>query len=343
MRALKRLRPHAWAAVLLAALCLAALGRWAAADGDLESQLTASRWQAGQTAYAQVSAFISEDGGYTDDSVLYTRRAVDEALASAALEPAGENARLWIDAYSAEAAVTAESGYNSLSVRAVCTGGDFFRFHPPEMVSGWYYTGDEAADTLVVLDENLAWKLFGGADAAGMELYVNGQACTVAGVAALPRNEDELAAYGGEPTLYVPYSLLARQEGGAPPITCYEAVLPETVDGFALETAEAALGLADGQYELVENTGRFSFSNSLRTARAYESRAQRVGRVYYPWWENAARAAESRRALLAAVVLLLGAYPAVYAAAAGVCYGRRAVRKGKALLAARKAKRRLSV
>ncbi len=46
------------------------------------------------------------------------------------------------------------------------------------MISGWSYSGNKAKDAVVVLYQNLAWKIFGETDVAGMELYVNGYACT---------------------------------------------------------------------------------------------------------------------------------------------------------------------
>lgn len=325
MKKLTAIRPRFWVAMACAMLCAGAVMLQMSAGSGLESQTAAQRWQAGDLKYSQVSAFISEDALFTDNAVPALRQAVDEFLAAAALEPEGEDARLWLDTYSAETAVTVEYGDTTQSVRATCTGRDFFHFHPLEMATGWYYTGTETSDALVVLDEALAWKLFGSVDAVGLELYINGYACTVSGVVKTPQNKDEQAAYGEEPTLYVPYSFLTRQEGGTLALTCYEAVLPEAVSGFALETVENALGLPEGQYELRQNTGRFRFGRSLQIASEYDTRAQRTGRIYYPWWENAARAAESRAALLAVLILILGIYPVIYIIWAGIHYGRQSI------------------
>lgn len=312
MKWIKMIRPAAWIAIAFLVIWLVALWFWIYADRGLDSQFAAERWQAGQRRYSQVSAFISEDAGFTDNAVLSARQAVDEALTTASLDSETEGARRWIDAYSAETSVSAACGSNTATVRAICTGGDFFLFHPLEMLSGWTYSGSESTDALVVLDQNLAWKLFGSVDAIGMELYVNGYACTVTGVASVPRNKDENNAYGSEPTLYIPYSFMQRQEGSAQVLTCYEAVLPETVRDFGTETVNTALGVADTQCEIIQNTNRFSFGKSLGVAMSYESRSQRTGRIYYPWWENAARAVESRSSLLAVLLILFAVWPGVY-------------------------------
>lgn len=336
MKRLKMIRPAAWTAMAFLALWLVVLWFWIYADRGLDSQFAAERWQAGGTQYRQVSAFISEDAAFTDNTVLFTRQAVNEALTAASLDAENDGARLWIDAYSAEAAVTAANDVNTQTARAVCTGGDFFQFHPLDMISGWYYSGDETTDALVVIDQNLAWKLFGGIDVAGMELYINGYACTVTGVASVPQNKDEKAACGSRPTLYVPYSFMERQESGAPVVTCYEAVLPEAVKDFGTETIKTALGVDGSQCEVIQNTDRFRFGNSLSVAKAYESRSQRTGRIYYPWWENAARAVESRSSLLAVLLILLGVYPIGYGVMIGARYGMRGVAKFKERLSLKK-------
>lgn len=261
------------------------------ADGDLAAQ-----WQAGDTEYVHVSAFISEEAQRRLESFLLMGHNVDNALAAVALEPENENARLWADAYSGDASVTVSNEYNTQTAIATCTGGDYFLFHPVEMLSGWYYSENDNTDTLVILDENLAWRLFGGTDIAGMALEINGYACTVAGVSKVPDDEDELAAYGEELRLYMTCSFYERQ-GQDISLTCYEALVPEPVTGFGLETIEAALGLSESQCELEQNTGRYSLKSSLETAGEYRQRAQRINKIYYPWWENYAKGVDSQNAL----------------------------------------------
>jgi hypothetical protein len=127
----------------------------------------------------------------------------------------------------------------------------------------------------------------------------------------------EAAAYGDEDTVYLSYSFLCRM-GQTVPLTCYEAVLPEPVSGFGLETVQTALGLGDADAEMVKNTDRFSFSRCLQVAKAYDTRVQRTGTIYYPFWENAARTMENRWALWEVGLLFCGLYPVVYGIAAAV-------------------------
>jgi hypothetical protein len=66
----------------------------------------------------------------------------------------------------------------------------------------------------------------------------------------------------------------------------------------------------------------------LQVAKAYDTRVQRTGTIYYPFWENAARTMENRWALWAVSLLFWGVYPVAYAVAAAVHYGRRNVKNG---------------
>lgn len=302
-------RPGLWLALVCAAVC-AALGLcriWACRG--LDSQTAAERWRGEGDRLCQVSVFLSEDAAFDENGVMGLRSSVDESLS--AIYPDRDSATAWTDCYSAVTSVTAAAGASTQQARAIATGGDFFTFHPLAMSSGWYYSQRDLADDLVVLDELLAWQLFGSTDVTGLAVQIGGWPCTVAGVAKTPAQTDEAAAYGDAGTLYMSYSLLSRLED-APAITCYEAVLPEAVKGFAAQTVQTALSLPADECELQENTNRFTFSHSLALSGQLSRRVQRMGRVYFPYWENAARAAETKASLLAAACLVAAGWPVLY-------------------------------
>ena len=75
---------------------------------------------------------------------------------------------VYTDAYCAfgKTSVTGDHGSSDASVIAV--GGNYFLFHPLELVSGTYFSESDVMHDRVVLDETLAWKLFGGSNLAGM-------------------------------------------------------------------------------------------------------------------------------------------------------------------------------
>ena len=71
-----------------------------------------------------------------------------------------------------------------------------------------------------------------------------------------------------------------------------------------------ALGISEEYSDIVENTGRFNYVNSLRVFLHPDSRVIRTSRVTYPYWENAARVAESRSGFYAVLIILLLLFPA---------------------------------
>lgn len=310
---------------LLAALCAVCAAVRAGCVGELAGLDIAERWQGDGGECVHVAAFITPAAGLSEENIRAARQSVDEALAQAALTPANENARLWADAYSGETAMTASVDGAALNVLATATGGDFFLFHPVEMIGGWYYSASDADDTLVVLDENAAWRLFGGTDIVGLSVELNGHPCTVAGVCAAAETE----TYGETPRVYLALSYAARM-GLEIPITSYEAVLPEVVSSFGTDAVKAALALDEKQVELKTLTGRFTLRAGLRAAGELAYRAQRTSAIEYPWWENRAIAIEGKNALWSVLALGFGLSAAASGGigAAAFCLKRKTCRRG---------------
>lgn len=93
-------------------------------------------------------------------------------MIDASLE-APEGGSLYQDAWSGTATSVAVSGPAGKSnVKTYGVGGDFFLFHPYTLLSGSYIAESDFAQDRVVLDENLAWQLFGSSDVAGMEVTI---------------------------------------------------------------------------------------------------------------------------------------------------------------------------
>lgn len=268
-------------------------------------QQAAAFWRAdSEVRFAQVSCFLDGDAGFQVNDVMRVRQSVSDALAS-------QTDAAWTAGYSAQTTVSVVKEKTTVSARAICTGGDFFLFHPLELVSGCYYNEEEVNKDSVLLDMNLAWKLYGGYDLQGMSLTVNGLPVTIAGVVRAPAASPEREAYGETPTIWLSLGLMDKL-GQTPNLTCYEAVLPNPVKSFAQSTLKTALSLPESSLELLENTGRFGFLTSLKNVWNPAARTMRTSRVIYPYWENAARLVESRSTLYAVLTAVLLLYPVIY-------------------------------
>ena len=137
--------------------CLAGLGSVSHALSTLNA---AEQFRGqGDTRFAQLACYLPVDDGKTEDDIRSFRQSLEAQLVEQSLE-AAEGGRLYIDAYSGTAQVTvgSDNGGNA-SVKAIGVGGDFFYFHPLRLRAGAYIKSDDLMDDLVVLDEEMAWRL----------------------------------------------------------------------------------------------------------------------------------------------------------------------------------------
>ena len=272
----------------------------------LESQKAAARFQGeGEERFAQVSVFFPEGKGQSEEGLYYFHQTLDTKLVEASLE-APPDGKLYRYAYAAEGELTATGPRGNSTAAALGVGGDFFLFHPLELLSGAYIGGDDFMHDRVVLDEELAWRLFGGTDVAGLEILIGGEPYPVAGVV---RREDDFAtekAYTGEGGLYMSYETLSAL-GRVQEIEMYELVCADPISGFVRSIAEE--GFSTGV--TVQSTGRYGVEREFDILRDFGLRSMNTAGVVYPYWENAARLVEDYAALTLLLTLLCALYPAV--------------------------------
>ena len=286
-------------------------------SGTLESQRAAARWAGdGELTFTQLSCFMSEDDSLGLGDIYAFRQTLQTKLTQASIT-APENGSLFTDAWSSfgKLHVAGEHGSGEAEVTAV--GGNFFLFHPLRLLSGSYISEDDVMDDRVLLDRELAWRLFGGVELAGMTVTINERPFVVAGV--IEREQDfasKKAATGGM-GMYMSYGAWnALAEDATQPVDCYEIVLPQPVEGFAEDLVKTNFKLGGG--ELVNNTARFRTGDVYAVIKEFGTRSMRRNRVIYPAWENAARCAGDWSALFLALAIVLVICPAVTALVTGM-------------------------
>lgn len=291
--------------LLLTLLALLCLWRIFALSRSLPSQQAAERWRGeNESAFTQVSCFVPVDEAIGLKEVYAFRGAMMEALKDASLDAEGADG-LWRDAWSATGKLRVSSEKASGDAAVTAVGGDFFSFHPLRLLSGCYLHENDLMQDRVLLDEELAWLLFGGTELQGMEVRINDRVFTVAGVIEREQDDASRRAYTAGQGLYMSYeTYLALTETES--ITAYEYVLSEPVKGFAQNLAKEKFPIGRG--EIVANTGRFAPGRLLSIYAGMDERAMQGMGMIYPYWENAARVVENRCArllVLAAALLLL--------------------------------------
>lgn len=291
--------------LLLAVLCvLISLG----VTSTLPTLSAAKTW-AGQSGerFAQIACYLPQEAPATEENIFTFRRTLEEKLRTSSME-APEGGSLFTDAYSGVASLTVSSERAKVTAKALGVGGDFFRFHPLTLRSGSYLSESDLMKDRVLLDESLAWKLFGGTDLAGLSVTIDGKSFYIAGV--VGRETDRYSTEAGSQTegFYLPYSTL-KELNEAVGVTEYEVVLPDPIRSFGKNLVQESFPLGDGI--LVENSARYSLSNLFSVVKNFGKRSMGMNGIIYPYWENAVRLTEDYAALLLVLTLLFAVCPAV--------------------------------
>lgn len=282
----------------------------------LVSQQAAQRWSE-SGGFAQISCFFSVNSRTGEDRLIEFGHSIDSALAEASIVQNSENpsARLWVDAYSATGTLTISTERGRVSADAIGVGGDFFLFHPLDLLYGSYFSGDFLMQDYCIIDEDVAWQLFGSNDVAGMYVEIGGIPHVIAGVIA--REEGRLAEAAGldSTVVYVSYQTLEAY-GRSNGINHYEVLMPNPISNFAYDYVKESLGYDEQNVEVIENTSRFSVLSRIKQISKFGVRAMNGKAIIYPYWENIARGYEEILATLTLLQLLFLLYPVIVAVVA---------------------------
>ena len=320
-----------WLYVLMAVLVIISLSCAFAIrhiSKSLDAQYAADRWRGENTLeFSQVSCFIPESAAANANTVSTFRTEVSKAIQEASLPT---DHKLFIDCWSCSGSATVVSDKANGSTPITAVGGEFFDFHPMRLLSGSYISEDDMMKDKVILDEELAWFLFGGTDLTGMTLNVGGLTLQVGGVVARETDSASKMADTSDMRLYMAYdtylSMVNSQasevteeiESGSSgsvdinsgTLTCYEIVLPDPVKNFAVNLVTEKFPVKG--VAVKENTGRFSLVNIVSIIKDFSNRSTQSG-IPYPYWENAARIAENRCAVLLIICILTALAPLCFA------------------------------
>lgn len=277
---------------------------------QLIDQQAADRWDE-KGGSAQVSCFFAEDVEIDDYMIISFEKQLEQSLKEVlpAKETEGTN-RLFIDAYSSMGTITVTSDKGELKASAVGVGGDFFLFHPIQLVSGGYFSGNDLMKDAIILDEDAAWQLFGSNDIAGMSVRIGDVPHYVAGV--IRRQDGRFAQSAGldKTIVYVSNETLANY-GVSEGIGVYEVVAPNPVKGFVYNCVKEKFGVKEEQMVMVENSSRYLPEALIPVILEYGTRSMQIRAVRFPYWENIARGWEDVKALVFLFQFLLLLIPAV--------------------------------
>lgn len=274
----------------------------------LQAQRAAERWQGeSKTAFRQISCFVPVGESFGQNEIGAFRNSAAQKLHEAALDlDSGE--RLIVDAWSTTDKMQVSSNLGSGEASVIAVGGNYFDFHPLRLISGSYFSQTDVMQDRVLLDEDLAWLLFGGTEIQGLSMEIEGRPFVVAGIIERERDFASKAAYFEGMGLYMSYDSYSdiREDST---VSCYELVLPEPVKSFAVNTVKEIFPVKSA--EIINNSARFDFSKLMKLTAHINRRSMQTNGIIYPYWENAARYTENVCAVLLLVSLITAIIPII--------------------------------
>ena len=267
---------------------------------SLTDQQGAERWDA-EGDSVQVSCFFEEHVEITKNEFIGFEKTLEKMLLEVLSqeETSEENSkRLLVDAYSAMGTITITSEKGKMeNVAAFGIGGDFFLFHPVQLIDGRYFTGNELMHDSILLDKDGAWQLFGSTDIVGQSVMIGGIPHYVVGVFERPGGRFTEAVGLDKPLVYVSEESLSEY-GTTQGISSYEVIAPNPVKHFVYNAVKEKLGVPEADMMVVENTTRYSPESLIPVILDFGTRSMRKTAVCFPYWENIARGYEDISALV---------------------------------------------
>ncbi|MCR4763224.1 MAG: ABC transporter permease [Lachnospiraceae bacterium] len=261
----------------------------------LYDQRAVYTWSENGENASQISVFYPYDNQADYDRIReleYNIRRKTEELAE---KEEQKDAADFVTCMSAEGSVELlrEDSRQSVKAHAIATHGDFFRFHPVKLLSGNLYSQDALMPDQILIDENLAWQLFGSFEIAGRGVMIGGVRHTIAGVFSVPKR-GMIEKQAGIPDNLCFLSLesfcqyLDPKAKKLTGIGTWEIVMPNPVKNFAVNLIREQVKADRETIWVVENSARFEPPALRKNMRDLFARGMQSKPVIYPWWENIA-------------------------------------------------------
>ena len=239
--------------------------------GRMLDQNCASRWSPERQS-AQVSAFLSGSAGMSDETTMSLYAGLMRSLQEDALTLSDtqiENGASLVDAcYCGIGSAEVTFGEESVTATMIGVGGDFFNFHPLDLMDGYYFSDDEIMEDRILLDDQTAWRLFGSPHIVGQSVDIGGTPHFVAGVFKRPDGRFYKFSGMGSYMVFISFDSLCKytevgapaENGGDGGDTDDSSLNQESADAAPGAAADRTLSAGDGKAQQtasgkVQNSG----------------------------------------------------------------------------------------
>ncbi|MCR5092469.1 MAG: ABC transporter permease [Lachnospiraceae bacterium] len=297
-------------------------------EDSLIDQQAAETWSDEGKGVSQISVFYPNGQTNDDFGIRSLQYDISQEMIKASLLEQGEDEKdLFVTCSSSQGIVSIarDDGKQQIKANAIGTNGDFFRFHPVRLLSGEIYSPSLLVPDHILIDETLAWQLFGSYEIVGRTVSISGIPHTIDGVFTIPqRGFIEKKAQIPENLCIISLSSLCQlgtivgEEPGDNGtdaaaigtakiygIRTFEIVMPNPVRNFALNILREKIKPDDSGIVLVENSTRFSEESLLGNLGNLFTAGIQTNPVVFPYWENIARGYTNLFSLLYLLQLLL--------------------------------------
>ncbi|MGN0664998.1 MAG: ABC transporter permease [Huintestinicola sp.] len=273
-------------------------------------------WDNDTYRYGQISLYLTPEDGLDITGIYSLRESIEAKFTENSIAlPDGAKGRLWLDSMYAQDTCTIQGISGSCDAVIAGTGGDFFLFHPLDILHGSFYTDDDTNFDRVVIDKECSWQLFGALNTVGLPVTVGSSTYYVAAVVDSPDSGYDKTAYGDKPHAYFPYYAFNQIKPDTK-ITAYEICIPDPVKGFALGIMNEINPADSSRSFIKDQSGRFDAVTLFKGYRDIPKSVMITANASYPWFENTVRAAEIKAQMKigpAAYMLIVPLLSAVYA------------------------------
>lgn len=273
---------------LAAAVCLG-MARQGVTEDDVRDYAAENFRGDSEDKYMQLAFYCTEEDYLTPDGVMNLKNQLESAMTEKSLAAEGN----YLLAASMEKEVSVSRDTQAVDAVATVYFGDYFGLHPDLPLKGGYIDESDATTEFCVIDDLLAWRLFGSIDVCGLDIEINGKLYTINAVLAADRGE-YAPYYGEKPRLYILHNSGAMRDQNIC-FTTAEAVLPNPITDFALDMfSEAVSGYSEDVQTI---TGRFTPAGLWDNIKGMTALGVMQGESF-PYYENVARIRETKCAML---------------------------------------------
>lgn len=287
---------------LIFAACLILLGIFEFIVFLMEGQIdfidAGERWSSNGERYAVITMYTEKESAISADQVGSWVYSMDNSLLESSITPK-EGARSWAYCYIAEDTLSVTGPKGNTTAEAMAVGGDFFVFHPMKFTYGSAFLNDNSNPMGIVIDSDLAWKVFGAENVVGMTVTINDIEFVVVGVSEKESSSGTYGyTYGERPRMYMSHVGYSKIVGDTANITMFETTLPNSVQTFAKNIFDGVVRMNEETSEISEASERFSMTNRFNNMKNLKYSWIRQNKIEYPYWENEAKVADYSCAVL---------------------------------------------